>query len=89
MDLEDDTVELAAIALVWMLSTSNRFLRDRATKALVSLLTGRLDHVGRVVGHFADVDDLYVAERVYAVAYGAAMRSSDVTEIRATCDVRV
>ena len=26
---------------------------------------------------FSDVDDLYVTERVYAVAYGVAMRSHD------------
>lgn len=71
------TVELCSIALAWMLTTSNRFLRDRATKALVSLLTGRLDVTKRFVDRFADVDDLYVTERVYAVAYGVAMRSPD------------
>jgi hypothetical protein len=60
-----------------MLTTPNRFLRDRATKALVSLLTGRLAAAARLVERFADVDDPYVAERVYAVAYGIAMRCHD------------
>src|SRR5690606_4956118 len=36
---DTEAVRLASIALGWMLSTPNRFLRDRATKALVSLLT--------------------------------------------------
>ena len=76
-DLEDKTVELCSITLAWMLTTSQRFLRDRATKALVSLLTGRLNEATRLVAHFSDVDDLYVTERVYAVAYGVAMRSHD------------
>jgi len=76
-DLGDDTVELAGTALAWMLTSSNRFLRDRATKALVSLLTGRLDAAARLVGGLADCDDPYVTERIYAVAYGVAMRSSD------------
>ena len=76
-DLEDKTVELCSITLAWMLTTSQRFLRDRATKALVSLLTGRLNAATRLVAHFSDVDDLYVTERVYAVAYGVAMRSHD------------
>ena len=75
--LEDSVVDLAAIALAWMLTTSNRFLRDRATKALVLLLTGRLESMARLVRGFSDVDDPYVAERVYAVAYGVAMRSHD------------
>lgn len=76
-ELEDETVQLAGTALAWMLASSNRFLRDRATKALVSLLTGRLDITVWIVSHFSDVDDPYVTERIYAVAYGVAMRSSD------------
>ena len=79
--LDDETVDLSATTLAWMLTTSNRFLRDRATKALVNLLTGRLDAVARLVQQFDDVDDLYVKERVYAVAYGTAMRSHDPREI--------
>ncbi len=75
--IDDETVDLCATALSWMLTTSNRFLRDRATKALVSLLTGRLAAVVRLVERFADIDDLYVAERVNGVAYGTAMRCHD------------
>ncbi len=76
-NLDEKTVDLCSIALAWMFTTSNRFLRDRATKALVSLLTGRLDAATRLVDRFADVNDPYVAERIYAVAYGVAMRSHD------------
>jgi hypothetical protein len=36
--LEDSLVDLCAITLAWFFSTPNRFLRDHATKALVSLL---------------------------------------------------
>ena len=79
--LEPAVVDLAATSLAWMLTTSNRFLRDRATKALVSLLTGRVRSAGRLVERFADADDPYVTERVYAVAYGVAMRSQDLHEV--------
>ena len=79
--VEDGVVDLAAVVLAWMLTTSNRFLRDRATKALVALLTGRLEAMMRLVERFADVDDPYVAERVYAVAYGMAMRSHTPDEV--------
>jgi hypothetical protein len=81
--LEDETVDLCATVLSWMLSTSNRFLRDRATAALVSLLTDRLEAVVRLVERFADADDPYVVERVYAVAYGTAMRSHDTVAVGA------
>ena len=76
-DVEEDVVNLSATALAWMFSTSNRFLRDKATKGLVSLLTGRIDATVHLVNRFDAVDDPYVRERVYAVAYGVAMRSHD------------
>ncbi len=75
--VDDETVELCATVLSWMFTSSNRVLRDRATKALVSLLTGRLTSVTRLVELFRDVNDPYVAERVYAAAYGVAMRCHD------------
>ena len=85
--VDDEVVDLCAVALSWMLTTSNRFLRDRATTALVNLLTDRMEAVTRLVQRFADVDDLYVSERVYAVAYGVAMRCHDPVAVRtvATC----
>lgn len=85
--IEDEVIDLCSTALAWMLTTSNRSLRDNATKALVNLLTGQLEAVSRLVERFADVDDPYVTERVYAVAYGTAMRSNDSAEvgILATC----
>lgn len=76
-DISDQVADLAMIALTWLLTSSNRFVRDRATKALVSLSDGRLSTAEWMVKRFADVDDPYVAERVYAVAYGVAMRSND------------
>lgn len=79
--VDDETVELCAVVLSWMFTSSNRVLRDRATKALVSLLTGRLTAATRLVEQFVDVNDPYVAERVYAAAYGVAMRCHDPEKI--------
>ena len=77
MQMDDGLVDLCAMTLAWTLAASNRPVRDRATKALVNLLTGRLAATARLVDGFADVDDPYVVERVYAVAYGVATRSHD------------
>ena len=78
-NLEKKPLELCAITLTWMLTTSHRFLRDRVTKALVSLLTGRLEMTAKLINRFSDIDDPYITERVYAVVYGVAMRSYDPT----------
>ena len=82
-DIQDEVIDLAATSLAWMFSTSNRFLRDKATKALVALLTGRIDATVRMLKRFDDVDDPYVRERVYAVAYGVAIQSQEAPEVKA------
>lgn len=75
--LDERVVELAFTTLGWLLTASNRFIRDRATKALVNLLCDRLTDLEKFVLKFREVNDLYVVERVYAVAYGVVMKSWD------------
>jgi len=75
--INDESIRLYGIALAWFLTTSNRYLRDRATKALVSLLTNRIHVLRQVIRKFLKVNDPYVLERLFAVAYGCAMRSMD------------
>ena len=79
--ISDESIELCAIALTWFLTTSHRFLRDRATKALVSMLHPRPQVLVKVIEQFLEVDDIYVLERLYAVAYGVAMVSNDAEKI--------
>jgi len=75
--INDESIRFCAIALAWFLTTSNRYLRDRTTKALVSLLTNRIHVLRQVIRKFLKVNDPYVLERLFAVAYGCAMRSMD------------
>ena len=82
MQLDDGLVDLCAMTLAWMLTTSNRTVRNGATTALVHLLTGRFEATARLVEGFSGVDDPYVVERVYAVAYGVATRSHDPAEVK-------
>ena len=81
MQLDDELVELCGTTLGWMLATSHRTVRNGATTALVNLLTGRLEATARLVEAFSDVDDPYVTERIFAVAYGVATRCHDPTEV--------
>jgi hypothetical protein len=70
----DDVAELAATLLAWLFAIPNRRVRDTATKALIRLLDDRTRLAANLVLCFADVDDLYVIERVVAVACGHALR---------------
>ena len=78
----DQAMHLFAIALAWFLTSSNRFIRDRATKALVTLLEDRLSVLNTLLQDFRNVNDPYVLERLFAVAYGCALRSHDDNGIR-------
>ncbi len=74
--ISDDSIELAAIMLSWFLVSTNRKLRDYATKALICLLEEKIHIVIRLLKLFEGINDPYIYERIYAVAYGCAMRTN-------------
>lgn len=73
--IKDEAIELTAIPLIWFLTTSDRYVRDRTTKGLVSLLSNRLKVLSSLLILFKDVNDIYVSERLYAIAYGCVLRN--------------
>jgi hypothetical protein len=75
--LDSDSWRLAVKVLMWFHTTSDRFVRDRATKAVVNLLRRRPDLAIPCHDLFCDVDDPYVVERLYAVLYGAVLHLDD------------
>jgi len=79
--IEDESIRLCAVALLWFLTTSHRFVRDRATKALVNLLSDRLHVLHQILQQFRTVNDTYVTERLLAVTYGCCLRSTNNEQI--------
>jgi hypothetical protein len=79
--ISDDSTELVATTLCWFLTSSNRKLRDCATKALVNLLEERIPVLIRIIKKFEGVDDPYVWERVFAVALGCTLRTKNHAEL--------
>ena len=75
--LSNESVRLASITLAWCFASTNRNLRDSATKALVCLLKDRVRVLMDVLRLFEGVNDPYVYERLYAVALGCAVRQRD------------
>lgn len=80
--LHDTPMHLLAIALAWFLTSSNRFLRDKATKALVILLKERTHLLARLIQEFHGTNDPYVLERLLAVSYGSVMRNTNTNGLR-------
>lgn len=72
---DSESTRLAAIMLCWLLSSTYIKHRDEATKALVNLLTEKVDVLIDTMRSFEAVDDMYIHERLFAVAYGVALRT--------------
>jgi hypothetical protein len=72
-----EEIRLASIALMWLLTSPNRFLRDDSSKILVKLLCSDLEVAAYLVAAARHVDDPYVQERVLTCAYGAVLVKGD------------
>lgn len=70
-----ETARLAGQTLAWVLSTTDNVLRDQTTKALVNLLEQQSEALISILTKFKNIDDLYILERLYAVAYGCILRT--------------
>lgn len=73
---DSESIRLAAVMLCWLLSSTYIKHRDEATKALVNLLSEQVEVLIETLRQFENVDDMYIYERLYAVAYGVALRTS-------------
>jgi len=85
--ISNEQAELIALLLTWMFSSNFRFLRKRASLALIRILRGRSNITAKLVEEFHNCNDPYVVERVYAVACGVAMRETDKNALRQLSDV--
>ncbi|MEU7765095.1 hypothetical protein AB0B25_08230 [Nocardia sp. NPDC049190] len=72
-----EQVRLAGLALMWLLTSPNRFLRDRSSKCLAALLARNLSAAVPLISAAREVDDLYVQERMLTSIYGAVIVGGD------------
>lgn len=84
--LPDDVSHLATLILGWMLTTPDRRVRDRATKALVSIAERGIGGFARGLAEFGDCDDPYVTERLAAAACAVTLRADDPATIAVIAD---
>lgn len=74
--LSDKSVELLLGLFAWMLSSSNRTLRDRISKAMIEILKDRFSLCSVILEKFKNVDDPYIIQRLYGIVFGAVMKRS-------------
>lgn len=75
-NVSQEIIRLTAVMVSTFLISSNRYLRDKSTKALIKLLEGHIDILILVLKKFEEVDDPYILERLYAIAFGCVVAES-------------
>ena len=76
-NLESERARLYAMVLIWFTTSSHRELRDKATKSAIIILSRYPKHLLKLINQFSEVNDLYVAERLYAIVYGVVVNIED------------
>jgi hypothetical protein len=79
-------IEQTAIVMSWFLASESRTIRDNTTKAMVNLLDGNYEVIIRLLKRFSQVDDIYILERIYAIAYGCALREANPSKIKSLAE---
>ena len=77
-DLVDNECELALLLFGWILSASNRNLRDHTSKVIYNILYTFPDKISWFVEKFAHVNDFYIVERVYCICLGVISKITDI-----------
>lgn len=84
--VEKERIRLCAIVLLWFLTTPNRRIRDRSTKSLVRIISCHPDLLCGLLNEFVQVDDTYLTERLFAVAYGVVCNIDNINIITEIAD---
>lgn len=82
----DDVAALATQILGWLLTTSDRRVRDRATKAIVSVAERAPVGFAKALASFRGTNDPYVVERLAGAACGVVLRADDPDKTCAIAD---
>lgn len=77
-ELLDNECELALLLFGWILSASNRNLRDHTSKVIYNILYTFPNKISWFVEKFAHVNDYYIVERVYCICLGVISKITDI-----------
>ena len=77
-----EQIRLLLILFSWVLTSSNRWLRDTTSKAMIEILKNHFEYTEYLLNLFSDVNDPYIIQRLYGIAFGACVkRNSENKEI--------
>lgn len=79
---DKEQIRLLLILFSWVLTSSNRWLRDTTSKAMIEILKNHFEYTEYLLNLFSDINDPYIIQRLYGIAFGACVkRNSENKEI--------
>lgn len=76
--LSGPNTELLLILFTWLLTSSNRMLRDKASKASIELLKRNFSLCKQLLQRFEKINDPYVIQRLLGIVFGACVKRSEI-----------
>lgn len=70
-------VELLLTLFGWLLTSSNRWIRDFTSKAMIEILKEHFNLCKPVLQKFESVNDPYVIQRLYGIVFGACCKRNE------------
>ena len=75
-------LELLLTLFGWLLSSSNRWLRDYTSKAMIEILKDHFQLCQVILEKFKKVDDPYITQRLYGIVFGACCKRVNENEFQ-------
>lgn len=77
--LSKSNTELLLVLFTWLLTSSNRILRDKSSKASIELLKRNFSLCKPLLQRFEKVNDPYVLQRLFGIVFGACVKRAEPT----------
>lgn len=71
---DKEQIRLLLLLFSWILTSSNRWLRDTTSKAMIEILKNNFEFTEYLLKMFSEVNDPYVIQRLYGIAFGACVK---------------
>ena len=75
-----DEKQLYSIVCCWLLTSSNRTLRDNVSECLIEILRNEPQICISLLAVFSGVSDPYIIQRLYGIVFGVCMQSDSISE---------
>ena len=73
---DKEQIRLLLLLFSWVLTSSNRWLRDTTSKAMIEILKEHFEYVEFLLKKLSNVNDPYVIQRLYGIALGCLLYTS-------------